>query len=110
MDKLFIIKTKEIIKKIERINNQTPNKIDELMSTLIEYDTLIHSVENFSGYQIIELVQNIDKAKTKRVNVSKKYIHGEFKRIKEAALFRIKHNYSLPALNSEKTTAKPKTV
>lgn len=101
MENQSLKKAEGIIKKLEKINNQTENKIDQLKLALVEYDTL-QSQANLGGYQVSELIQAIDTAKTKRKNVSKKYIHGEFVRIKELALFRIKHNTSLLKFKSEK--------
>ncbi len=95
MEKQSFDKAEEIVRNLKQINNQTENKIDQLKLLLIEYDNL-HSQANLKGFQVSELIQDIDTAKNKRKNVSRKYIHGEFVRIKELALIRIEHNNAIP--------------
>jgi len=90
-----------LIMKIEKINNRTENKINELQIAINEYDTIIKRIDNFKGYCISEFIQQITEAKNKRKNVSRKYIHNEFLRIKEIVLFRLRHNYSLIIFNSK---------
>ena len=102
MENHFLTSTYEILKKLKKINNQSENKIDLLKLTLIEYNNLIKSESNFKGFQVLELIQDIDNAKSRRVNVSKKYIHTEFLKIKEVALFRIEHNYSIQRFKPDK--------
>lgn len=95
MDKETIKEIKELIQTIEKINNRTENKIDALKLVLIEYNELSKRDSNFGDFSVVELIKDIDVAKKKRVNVSKKSIHSDFLRIKKESLFRIKHNYSI---------------
>lgn len=102
MDKNTLDEIHSIIKKIENINNRTENKIDQLLIAIMEYDEIIKNLDNFNGFQVSEFIQQIIEAKNKRKNVSRKYIHGQFLRIKDLVLFRLKHNYSILKFNSKK--------
>lgn len=86
---------KDILERAKAINNRTEDKIDRLKSVLIEYEEFVESVPNFTGFRLSELINDIDHAKNKRINVSKKSLHTDFKRIKELAVFRINHMYSI---------------
>lgn len=82
---------KEIYKRLQKVNNRTKNKIDVLQDVLRDYDNYCSKLENFKGFSVRQLIDDISRAKIKRKNVSKRYLHQEFLRIKELADFRIRH-------------------
>ncbi len=91
MDNEVKNKFKEFVRRSKAVNNQTENKIDVLRTILVEYNAFCLSLKDFKGYPITMLIDDISNAKTKRKNVSQHYIHKEFIRIKENALFKIEH-------------------
>lgn len=85
----------EFVRDIKAVNNQTENKIDVLKKILVKYDEFCKTIADFKGYPVTGLIEDINLAKTRRKNVGKHSIHIDFLKIKEDALFKVKHNYSI---------------
>ncbi len=92
MEKEEVNKSKDFVRRIKAVNNQTENKIDVLQKILIEYNNFCKSIPDFKGYSVSMLIDNIMETKTKRKNVSKRSIHKAFLTIKEDAIFKIEHS------------------
>ena len=95
MGENIIKELKSFILRIYRINNQTENKLDVLRTALQEYDKFrnLHSEVFANNYQISDLINTITTAQNKRNNVSKASLHKAFLKVKDDALFRLRHTH-----------------
>lgn len=94
MENENLIKAKKLIQNLKKLKISTENNLDLLKIILSNYNTL--QIEgNLKGFKIVDLIEEVDSAKYKRVNVSKKFKNQEFKRIKDLAIFRIEHNCAI---------------